>query len=690
MASRKKSRSRRLIRYGLTAVLLISGPIACGSEMMLKQQLFAGRKPRLGMPFVLPVHPAPTKQTQDGFIVSAGGTVIQDTPAWEAIKLIETRQWVKAIQKIGALDSAKHDLVIDESGVLRPLPAIKRALIASMPTEGRNAFRKLNDPAANAKLAHAIAATELAEQAKAFQSIVDDYALCDAAAQAALRLGDIRLEQGRFSEAAAYYRFTASHPATTADDPALLARRLTALSRDQQWRAFDELAEYARFRHGETSVKIAGQHTALQPFITQLAWSRSDEPIAEPTDRPPKIALPNATDFNYKRMLFHQNKLKLVKLTANNHRMGSIIDQSLAPLVASDKDRLFTLAMGRVTRIDPETGTEQWGYGSTDEAAKSLQSSMHELANGYHQSLVLHGDTLLVSLPDKQTISRSYPLALDTETGKEKWNLRDTLRYNSEGIVGKPIVIGQLLYFVTYRSNQDVALRSVKLADGKQVGMLSLGKASIDSHMNAPAELSPRLTMGHNHLLIQTNNGALIAVDPKTMKIAWAYSQKIRPSGLAMMRQHGYAVADPLARHTGTVIAAKGTVIAKDTRTSQIVALREHDAAMLWQTQVGPDATIVHHNNKHLYVLGKELIALDLRTGQRIWWTPHPGEKAGKPLFTKDACLIAGNRRLCRIELNTGKLTHYREDLTQAASLHVVGQQLISLNHQGITAMRLP
>ena len=148
MAGRTKWRNGVLIRCGLTAGVLLGGAMSSGSEIVLDQQFFGGWDCGLRMPFVQPIQAAPSEQTQDGFTVSASGTAIQDTPAGEALKLIEAGEWVKAIQKIESLDDSSKGLVVDERGVLRPLSAMKSALIASMPPEGRRTFTKLNDPAA--------------------------------------------------------------------------------------------------------------------------------------------------------------------------------------------------------------------------------------------------------------------------------------------------------------------------------------------------------------------------------------------------------------------------------------------------------------------------------------------------------------------------------------------------------------
>ncbi|MGB1124258.1 MAG: PQQ-binding-like beta-propeller repeat protein [Phycisphaeraceae bacterium] len=682
-----KRRNRWLIPCGLTLGVFCGGSVSFGLELMMDQQVFGGR---WGGPWVPPVQHVPTEQTQDGFVVSASGTAIEDTPAGQALRLIEEGQWVKAIQAIESLSDTDSNLVVDENGVLRPLSAMKSALIASMPEEGRRTFCQLNDPAANTKLAEALKTTDFEQRAIAFKAIVDSYALCDAAARAAEQLGDIRFEQGRFNEAAAYYHFAAKHPATTADDPTMMARRLTALARAEQWKGFDELAEYARFRHPDTTINVGGQDTPIQSFITDLVASRENEPIERGDSKPLRLNMPKDMDLEYDHDLIAEDHLRLLRQVAQNQNMSSIIDRTIAPHIATDGKRLFTLSLGSVARLDPQTGTELWRTGDPNETVQKLQQRMYHLHSGFHESLLVHGDTLLASLPGKGNQINTYLTAMNAESGEVKWNLYDTLRNNNEGVVGEPLVIDDLIYFVTYRSSMELTLRAVKLSDGSEVNQLALGKASKGPNLNAPAELSPRLAMGQGYLMVQTNNGALIAVDVNNMSIAWAYSQKVRQSGMNMMRRHGHFVSNAISRHTGDVIARDGLVIAKDTRTNQVVAFREYDAAMVWRADSDADSTIVHLDNEHIYVQGSELVALNRRTGERVWWTEHAGKTAGAPVFTDDACLIQGDLRLCRVDLRTGKLTHYREDIAEAAELRVIGNRLVSLGGQRMTAVAIP
>jgi outer membrane protein assembly factor BamB len=403
-----------------------------------------------------------------------------------------------------------------------------------------------------------------------------------------------------------------------------------------------------------------------------------------------RLALPKEGDLEYDKDLIAKDHLAVLRQHAMNNNMASILDQAIAPAIATDGDQLFSIALGSVARLNPETGTEQWRIGDANESVQKISQRMYNIASGYHQSLVVHDDTLLATMPGKNNDLNAYLVAISPEDGQVRWSSYDMLRNTSEGVVGEPLVIGDRVYFVSYRSTMELTLRAVRLSDGSELGKLALGKASKGPNMNGPAELSPRLTMGQAHLMVQTNNGALIAVDPNKMSIAWAFTQKIRQSGVNMMRRRGIAVSNVISRHTGEVVAKDGLVVAKDTRTNRVVALREYDAAMVWMADSDADATIVHQDTKHVYVLGEELVALDRRTGERVWWTPHAGDKSGTPVFTEDACLIAGNHRMCRVDLVTGKLTQYREDYSGAASLHVVGNQLVSISGNRITAVRLP
>ncbi len=198
--------------------------------------------------------------------------------------------------------------------------------------------------------------------------------------------------------------------------------------------------------------------------------------------------------------------------------------------------------------------------------------------------------------------------------------------------------------------------------------------------------------MGQGYLFVQTNNGSLIAIVPNSFTIAWAFSQRIRPSSMGMgnVRRRGQFNPGSIASYTGTVVARDGLIFAKDTRCNSVQAFREYDASPVWSARTDNDSTIIHLDDRHVYVLGDELVAHDRLTGERVWWTPHHGVDAGKPVFTDNACIIAGSQRICRIDLTTGKLTDYSDDMPGTADLAVIGNNLIHATDNAITGYRLP
>lgn len=630
----------------------------------------------------------------EGFGVAAGAKAIQDTSAGEALKLIEAGDWIKAIQTIEELGSTDKSMVLDDSGILRPLSSLKTLLIGSMPDEGQRTFRRLNDPAAKTKLAQARAMEQLADRERAYTDVVENYAPCDAAAQAAEELGDIRFEQGRFGQAATMYRFAAEHPGSNADDPKLMARRLVALSRVGLWRSFDELAEYARFRHPDAEIQLGGQAVALPKLITQLAEGRDTLKTTDPAESNTALTLPNMNEPMFTQYLVDDKLQKTMRVLATANAFGQVYDRLTAPVVEADASRLFTLTLGRITRLDPDTGSELWHVGDTNVYSTKLQQNMHYLRRGYNETLTLTDDTLLAVMLNPNDDFQPGLHAFDPVTGEIQWVWRpeDSGKNKREGVVGRPYVVNDKVYFTSQRyGNPQLNLNVVSLDDGKQLASLNLGSVSLDKTDNSSAiELDPRLTLGRDYLHIQTNNGALIAVDLSDMRVAWAFSQQVRTSGFGGHHRHGQAMPSMLAKHTGVAITRDGMVIAKDTRSDKIHAFSEHNGQPIWQAQTDHDATIVHHDQRYIYVLGEELVAYDLLTGERIWWTPYVGKQASKPVFTDDAALFAGDQYMGRIDLSTGELTQVIEDHPGAAPLTRVGDRLITVNSNIILGYRMP
>lgn len=627
-----------------------------------------------------------TGQRSDGFQVAASGTAIEDTAAADAIKHLQAKDWFKAISAIEALGETEDDqLVTDSTGVLRPVSSLRQSLLATMPEEGRQTFRRLNGPAAEAKLAEALKLTSVAEQGLALEAVYSRFALCDAAAVAASRLGDLRFEAGRFEEAADLYRRAAEHPGSTPDDPRLMAKRLHALARTGQWEDFAALAEYARFRHPQATVQIGGEAVTLPDVATSLAGDRSLQPRGHRGSA--RRDLPAETYPTYSIKLTDESTDRALQNAAMQNRFAGKIDNLLHPSVLAGPDRFYALHLDTVTAYDAATGSEMWQEGNAQANANRITGNFHYLQMDYQQHAVLHQDTLLVSNTDPESMNWSRLRAIDVKTGEQRWNSRSIGTIDSYSFVGRPIVVGdQVISAVRENTGTALKLVALSLVNGGMAWQVDLGTATNDPQWNQPVDVSPRLAMGDRYLMVLTNNGGLIAVDLENKATAWAFAYPVLPTN--RVRRGGFDL-DP----AGDLTTHRGVVYFKDTRDNNLHAIREYDATRLWSVAVDRDATLVKDDERFVYVLGEELVAYDKQTGKRTWWSPHAGEEAGRPVFTDNDALVYGNRRSTRIDLNTGKVTDYRSDLSGAGYRGAIvesGQMLGFAQRDWMRVYRMP
>ncbi|MFN3168114.1 MAG: PQQ-binding-like beta-propeller repeat protein [Phycisphaeraceae bacterium] len=683
--------TRRFV-YGLTLAATLVGAI--GPAYGLRQvQMGPG-----AMQFELQAwdgpwlveNPTPAEEALPGFNVAASGKAIGDTPAGEALEHMRAGEWVKAIQAIESLDTADPTLVVDSRGILRPLSSLKSALIAALPDAGRRAFRQLNDPAAKTRLDRALAIGDLNRRAESLAGVVRDYPICDASARAADALGDLRFEQGRFDEAAQLYRLCADHPGYPGDRAMLTAKRLMALARAESWRSFDDLAEYAVFSESDRTLKLGGQAIAMRDLIEQLVQDKGTRPD-KPRIADRALPLPDLAAPAFDRWLIDPRlKRSLNNQTANPHS-GARLDAFIEPVVVADAQRLFTLSLASIARLDPQTGSELWRLG--DPARHAVQHNLqHQISRGsYQQALIPAGDVLIAVSPDQHMLERSNSatqsnlIALDADTGETLWKFdRIQSQFNHHNVVGRPLVHAGTIYAVMQRAgNPTLTLAAIRLSDGRLESALELGGVSMNPHSNQPVLVSPRLAMGRDLLFVQTNSGGLIAIDPANNAIAWAFTEPMNA-----VVSHGVSVPSPSS--AGELVARDGLVVTKDAGSGTVFAFREHDAALAWSTKADQDAAIVHADARHVYLLGDELVALDRKTGEPAWWTSLPGQRAGQPVFTPSECLVAGDRRFCRIDLTTGRLTDFRDDGEGGADLTLVGDTLIQTTGDSIVGHRLP
>lgn len=595
----------------------------------------------------------------DGFAVQAEVAELGDTQVPALFQAMQEEDWLAAIRLLETLGEDQSEVLIrDATGMLRPLSTLKVQVLAELPAEGRRTFRTMYAAASAKLLDEAMSAEDPAAQLALLTALVEDYALCEAAMHAADRLGDLHFERGHFGEAAQAYAFEAEHIDGDPDDPRLLAKRLHALARGGDWAGFDDLADYARFRRGDATVRLGGEDLTLDAVADKLASGRPEDGAA-PVLGPATIAFPRGAYPSAQVTLLEERTIgQLQQAMSNRGVMVNAADLARPVVVAAD-GRAYAMALGQVTTLGPDTHETVWTQGNADEMAQRIVQQPHQLTQGYYQSLSVHDDVLVTTAHDPGRLDLARLQVLDKATGEVVWDTQTNGgAFTNQSYIGEPVARDGLLYTVAQdrRGGNELSLVVFSLRDGEVRWSVPLGRPAHDPNWGQPVDLAPRLAVGERYCMVLTNNGALIAIDPIRREVAWATSYGVLPSGRmrGMMGQSGAP---------GGVAVRSGVVYSKDTRDDRLVAIRERDAVWLWSADVDPRATLVHTDARHAYVLGDELVAYDLETGERVWWTSHHGDSGRAPSFTDTHALIAGPDRMCRIDLTTGKVDGYREDI---------------------------
>ncbi len=595
---------------------------------------------------------------ESGFDVAAGVTELGDTQAPAVFEAVEAGDWQTVIRLLETLGEGEQAVLIrDSSGMLRPLSTLKAQVLADLPAEGRRTFRMMYRPVAAKLLADAQIIADPGEQTLALAEVVERYGLCAAAADAAQQLGDLHFEGGRFNESVRYYTFASSHADGDPDDPQLIAKRLHALARAGDWAGFDTLADYARFRRGGASVRIGGETVTVNALIDALGGDRAAGPaVPQQADRP--LGFPRGDYPSIEIQTLDPSVWQIVQQSMMNQRVALSADDMTRPVALAADGRLYTLALGQLTAHAPDTGEPLWSVGNAEESARQVANWAHQLAmSGIHQSLSVEGDTLLAIAHDPQQMDMARLSAYDKASGAVRWSTQQIAELMQVGFLGQTATRSRTTYAVGKdRNGNRLTLYALGLDDGAVEWSVPLGEAKPDPNWRQVIGLNPSIAVGERYVFVLTNNGALIAVDPVRREVAWAMCYGILPASNPNTGQVNSV-------SPGGVAVQDGVVFSKDGRDDRLIAIRAGDAVVQWTVQVDPGATLVHCDSRHAYLLGEELVAYDLTTGERVWWTAHHGRAGRAPVFTADHALIAGPHRMCRIDLTTGKVDGYREDV---------------------------
>jgi outer membrane protein assembly factor BamB len=291
-----------------------------------------------------------------------------------------------------------------------------------------------------------------------------------------------------------------------------------------------------------------------------------------------------------------------------------LIDNSMVGTLSTDRSRVYSVE---------------------DVAVPPYPSNYGSLLGGAGQKLQL---ALAPGLT--QAVHHSWLLARDLETGKAVWELggpsgkEATSPLHDSHFLGAPLPLEGRLYVLTEK-DQSLGLVCLEAATGKlrwaQMLAISKNSLALDGGRRTQAV---HLAYGEGVLVCPSNAGAVVAVDPLTHRLRWAYAYREEPKpssepiipvrGKARLLRLSLSQTPPnFAPHWKTTapIIQDGKVIFTAPDEPAIHCLNLHDGSLRWKASRDEfDVYLAGVFDGKVLLVGKQSCrALRLSDGKLLW-----------------------------------------------------------------------
>ena len=285
--------------------------------------------------------------------------------------------------------------------------------------------------------------------------------------------------------------------------------------------------------------------------------------------------------------------------------------------------------------LDRETGKLLWTTRGFDEMVTGFSEVVDRgssISVGRYQIAVApagggaggEGVVLVTTLPsERNRWNEPYRMeAYDAATGRVKWTSKGVGALENEGFCSAPVVVGSGVLVVTYpQEGRTLTLRQLSAADGSERWSMPLGEFEPMQSRHG-YELAPMASVeaAGDRVYVLTNGGALVAVnrgDRGDRSIAWAL--KFTPPDYLGEQNYSSRGVGPYMDRPGSIRLTGGTIYIKEAGGNRLLAVDAGSGRLLWQHLADRDAVIADHDDRRLYLLGADLMARDIGSGQAVW-----------------------------------------------------------------------
>lgn len=598
-------------------------------------------------------------------------------------RYVRHRMWEKALTALRELSETKSNspLLPTKDGFLVDAEYRIWQALVSLPAEGREAFRLFFDGKARKQF------TDLSSQSgmmnpktiSAAKKIYAQYFLTSVGDDVADLLGNDAFERGQFSEAAHYWQSILDHhPDSNLSELELNVKLALALIRSHQRERVAESIQVISQQFPGEKVTLGGVSvdpvgylkslTAAEPVQTKISTNQRDTELSLLTER---IKLQQTKNKPLWQVSFLDKTAAQAMVNSQSDYYGRRKSyQTFVPPMAVDQERAYFNFYGICFGVDLQTGKLVW----RNEKFKTLGTrfnnySFHQSSNMNQYHIVVHGNYVLATLiPQKEMNhyrARYRLFAYHYKTGKLLWQCNS----GNESFISKPLVDGDHIYIISHtQNNKSLSLNRLSLKSGSKQWSISLGTAmSGTSSHGMPIMPVPVLQKEGDNLLVLTNNGALFEISAPTKTVNWVFRYPYQVN--QQNTNYYYApISEQTELHSeGQLLRDQNLVYFKEAGSNEVFALDLTAKRVIWKRPIKKSAQLVGIDQKNLYLMSKELEALDRKTNQLNWAVALPIAAGGlSALIAPDEVSVFTRRGIFEISKTNGDIKQiYRgNDLT--------------------------
>ena len=599
---------------------------------------------------------------------------------------------IKALEKARAADA--NALVPRDDDFYIPSRVYLRHLLASLPQDGKDAYRLFQDPEAKKLLEQA----QGQDEAEQLTKIVEQYFIASITDVASDRLGDLEFERGDVEQAAERWQSILRYrPESALSQPQLLVKTGIALVRAGRWDECRGIVKQLRERYPEAMVRLAGREVnglahlsailATRPATatSQIQATQSDIEFAAEAEPLWQFQFaPSATDKNQANANF------------NAMMNGRTLVTGVVPKVVIDEARAYVNFIGISFAIDLTSGKLLWRSGKLHDITQKMQNVYRLLPE--QNGICLCGDhVFLVSRPIDKLVNQNQPFVLSSRevaTGKEVWTSDKVADLKDWQMWGEPTAAGDRVYMTAYQAkkNRDLHVLAIQAVDGKLLWSTHIGTYQVDEgQLNNERASQPSLVLDGERLYIETHVGTVILVDSRTGSTLWGFNYEAKPANTD--RFFWYYEPRPLLT-AGPPLIAGETLYVKGMRSTRLCAVQLFGPSVVFKRPINKAAILIGSDDDRIYLGGDELAAIDLKTQKLAWATRVPiASEFTRPIMTRNRLYQFTPRGIFEVDKATGDVVkRFRgADLGSRGGILLRGNHtLLSVSNLSLTAYALP